>query len=99
MKNKEESLKVLRSLSKAPEASQRELARELGFSIGKLNYCLKSLKNKGLLKIDSFKKNPNKFNYIYILTPKGMAEKTKLTLNFMKRKMEEYDELKKELKN
>ena len=56
MKNKEESLRVLRSLSKAPEASQRELARELGFSIGKLNYCLKSLKEKGLLKIDSFKK-------------------------------------------
>ena len=54
--NKEESLRVLRSLSKAPEASQRELARELGFSIGKLNYCLKSLKEKGLLKIDSFKK-------------------------------------------
>ena len=65
----------------------------------KLNYCLKALKKKGLVKIENFKKNPNKINYFYVLTPAGITEKTKLTLNFMKRKMKEYDELKKELDN
>ena len=88
---------VLRKIKKKPAASQRELAEELGFSLGKLNYCLRALKFKGLIKIKNFTKNPNKLNYIYVLTPKGIAAKTKLTVNFMKRKMTEYDELKKEL--
>ena len=74
------------------------MADELGFSLGKLNYCLKALKSKGLIKIKNFKRNPKKLNYIYVLTPKGIAEKTKLTLNFMTRNMREYDELKSELK-
>ena len=74
------------------------MANELGFSLGKLNYCLKALKSKGFIKIKNFKRNPKKLNYIYVLTPKGITEKTKLTLNFMKRKMKEYDELKSELK-
>ena len=87
----------MRKIDKQPESSQRDLAEELGFSLGKLNYCLKKLKEKGLIKIRNFEKNPNKLNYIYILTPKGIAEKTKLTVSFMKRKMEEYEELKKEL--
>ena len=87
---------LLRMIKNKPKASQRELAAQLGFSLGKLNYCLKSLKNKGLIKIENFKKNPNKINYIYILTPKGISAKTKLTINFMKRKMKEYDELKQE---
>ena len=65
--------------------------------MGKLNYILKSLKSKGLIKIKNFEKNPNKLNYVYLLTPMGIAEKTKLTINFMKKKMQEYDELKKEL--
>ena len=73
------------------------MAKDLNFSLGKLNYCLRALKLKGLVKIENFKKNPNKLNYIYVLTPRGITEKTKLTLNFMKRKMQEYDELKKEL--
>ncbi len=90
---------VLRKIKKNPNSSQRELANELGFSLGKLNYCLKALKEKGLIKINNFAKNPSKINYIYILTPKGIASKTKLTINFMKRKMAEYDELKKELDN
>ena len=64
----------------------------------KLHYCLKALQDKGLVKIENFKRNPKKINYIYVLTPKGITQKTKLTLNFMKRKMKEYDELKKELK-
>ena len=88
---------LLRKIKTKPQATQRELAEELGFSLGKLNYCLKALKSKGLIKIENFKKNPNKVNYIYVLTPKGIAEKTKLTINFMKRKMKEYEELKKEI--
>lgn len=90
---------VLRKIKSKPNSSQRELANELGFSLGKLNYCLKALKLKGLVKISNFAKNPSKINYIYILTPKGIASKTKLTVNFMKRKMVEYDELKKELED
>ena len=88
---------VLRKINNKPNSTQRELAEELGFSLGKLNYCLKALKGKGLVKIENFTKNPNKINYIYVLTPKGISEKTKLTVNFMKKKMKEYDELKKEL--
>jgi EPS-associated MarR family transcriptional regulator len=97
MKDNQDHFNVLRKLQKRPTSSQRELADELGFSLGKLNYCLKGLKEKGLIKINNFKNNPNKFNYTYLLTPKGVAEKTKLTINFMKRKMQEYDELKKEM--
>ena len=98
MKNEQDHFDVLRNIQKNPESSQRELAENLGFSLGKLNYCVKALQDKGLVKIENFKKNPKKINYIYVLTPKGIAEKTKLTLNFMKRKMKEYDELKNELK-
>jgi len=99
MDDNQDHFNVLRKIQNKPESTQRELAKELGFSLGKLNYCLKALKYKGLIKINNFKKNPKKFNYIYILTPKGIGEKTKLTINFMKRKMEEYDELEKEIKD
>jgi len=88
---------VMRQIQKQPKTSQRDMAEDLGFSLGKLNYCLKSLQQKGLVKIKNFQKNKNKLNYIYVLTPKGIAQKTKLTINFMKRKMQEYDQLKKEL--
>ena len=98
MSDNQDHFEILRKIEKKPNSTQRELADELGFSLGKLNYCIKALQNKGLVKIENFKKNPNKINYFYILTPAGIAEKTKLTLNFMKRKMKEYDELKKELK-
>jgi len=97
MKDNPDHFDVLRKVQKNPKSSQRELARELGFSLGKLNYCLKALKAKGFIKIENFKKNPNKLNYIYALTPKGISEKAKLTANFMAQKMKEYDELKKEL--
>ena len=89
---------VMRKIQKQPKTSQRNLAGQLGFSLGKLNYCLKALQQKGLIKIKNFQKNTNKLNYIYVLTPKGINEKTKLTVNFMKRKMKEYEELKGELK-
>ena len=97
MNNNQDHFNVLRKIKSKPQSTQRELANELGFSLGKLNYCLNALKVKGLIKMRNFKKNPNKINYIYVLTPRGIAEKTKLTLNFMKQKMKEYDELKKEI--
>ena len=98
MNDKQDHFEVLRKIYNEPKSSQRKMAGDLGFSLGKLNYCIKALQKKGLVKIQNFKKNPNKINYFYVLTPAGIATKTKLTLNFMKRKMKEYDELKKELK-
>ena len=97
MVNNQDHFEILRKINKKPQYSQRELANELGFSLGKLNYCLKELQKKGLIKIQNFKKNPNKINYLYVITPKGITKKTKLTINIMKRKMMEYDELKKEM--
>ena len=97
MNNNDEQFSLLRKINVQPKSSQRDLAKELGISLGKVNYILNALKSKGLVKVRNCKKNPKIINYIYILTPKGMAEKTRLTINFMKRKMEEYDELKKEL--
>ena len=98
-KNNQDQLNVMREIGKNPNLTQRNLADQLGFSLGKLNYCLKELKVKGFVKMNNFKKNKNKMKYIYILTPNGIAAKTKLTINFMKRKMQEYDELKKEIKH
>ena len=97
--NNKDNFEVLRSIQKNPNSSQREMAKSLGFSLGKLNYCIRALKKKGLVKINNFKRSPNKMSYAYILTPKGIKQKTKLTLNFMIRKMKEYDELKKEYVN
>mgnify|MGYP001422875206 CR=1 FL=1 len=98
MKNEQDQFEVLRKINKSPDASQRELAQQLGFSLGKLNYCLKELKKKGLVKLQNFQKKKNKISYLqYVITPKGIAERTKLTINFMKRKMREYDELKSEI--
>lgn len=94
----QDNFEVLRKINKKPNTSQRELAQELGFSLGKLNYCLKALVDKGYVKINNFSNKQDKFNYFrYVITPKGIAERTKLTINYMKRKMKEYDELKKEL--
>ena len=98
MDKKQDHFDLLRKIKERPASTQRELALELGFSLGKLNYCLKSLKKKGHIKLKNFQNNKNKINYAYILTPRGLAIKTKLTVNFMKRKMKEYDELAKELK-
>ena len=96
--NKIDELNVLRKLKKKPSISQRELAKDLSLSLEKINYCLKALKQKGLIKVKNFKKSPHKYKYIYLITPKGISEKTKLTINFMKQKIREYDELKSELK-
>ena len=97
MKDNKDHFNVLRKIKNSPDISQRQMATDLGFSLGKLNYCLKALRKKGLIKINNFKKNPNKINYLYILTPKGLSIKMNMTINFMKRKMKEYDELKREL--
>ena len=94
---KQEELEILRSIDKNNNSSQRELAKELGYSVGKLNHCIKALKEKGLLKIKNFRNNKNKISYLYLLTPRGIKKKTNLTFLFMKRKMREYDELKREI--
>ncbi len=99
MRNDQDHFEVLRKVQKTPDTSQRELAEKLGFSLGKLNYCLKELQRKGLVKLKNFQKKDNKIHYLrYVITPKGISARTKLTINFMKRKMKEYDELKRELK-
>ena len=99
MKENQDYFNLLRIIQKKPDNTQRQLAKELGFSLGKLNYCLQALQNKGLVKINNFKKQKNKLKYVqYVLTPKGISERTRLTINFMKKKMDEYDQLKKELK-
>ena len=99
MNENPEHFQILRKIDKKPNSTQRELAKDLGISLGKLNYCITALKKKGLIKIQNFKKNPKKINYLYILTPRGIAMKTNMTINFMKKKMQEYDELKLELTN
>ena len=93
----QDEFEILRKIKKNPMASQRKLATELGFSLGKLNYCLKALQKKGLVKAENFKKNPKKMNYIYYLTPKGFTQKTKLTLRYLERMSKEYEQLRKEL--
>ncbi len=88
MNEDQDYLNLLRKINSKPEASQRKMASELGFSLGKLNYCLNALKNKGLIKINNFKKNPNKLNYIYVLTPKGLSQKNKANSKFHEKKNE-----------
>ena len=89
--------RVMRLLEENPDLTQRELAEKLGVSVGGLNYCLKALTEKGLVKMQNFANSKNKFGYVYVLTPRGISEKAKLTSNFLKRKMEEYEALKAEI--
>ena len=85
--------KVLRILQDNPDLTQRELAQRLNMSVGGLNYCLKALMDKGLVKMQNFHNSKSKFKYVYLLTPQGIAEKMALTSRFLKRKMEEYEAL------
>ena len=94
--NNPDEFNLLRKIDNKPGQPQREMAKDLGFSLGKLNYCMQALKEKGLIKIKNFKNNKSKLNYLYVITPKGISEKTQMTVRFMKLKMREYDELKKE---
>jgi EPS-associated MarR family transcriptional regulator len=89
--------KIFKLVEAHPEISQRELARELGISLGKANYCLKALIEKGLLKAGNFRNSKNKMAYVYKLTPKGIEEKSNVTVRFLKQKMTEYESLKSEI--
>jgi len=91
--------RVLHLLEKEPAMTQRELAKKLGISLGGVNYCLKALIEIGYIKADNFGKNSNKAAYLYLLTPQGFSEKANLTAGFLKRKMAEYQSLKKEIES
>ena len=97
MNNKDIHLDLLRKLEANPEYTQRKLSQEMGVSLGKINYCMKKLTEKGWVKLTNFSHNPNKVGYIYLLTPKGIEEKTRLTFSFLKRKIKEYEMLKEEI--
>lgn len=97
MKNTLHNTQILREISKNPSISQREIALKNQISLGKVNYALKSLIEKGYVKIHNFSESKNKRNYMYVLTPAGMYQKAKLTSDFLKYKMEEYERIKKEI--
>ena len=90
----EDQLDLMHIIECDSNASQRQIAQKTGLSIGKVNYCLKALINIGFIKIDNFSKSPQKINYAYILTPKGMQEKAAITTQFIIKKKQEYDKLK-----
>ncbi|HIG66143.1 MAG TPA: MarR family EPS-associated transcriptional regulator [Methyloprofundus sp.] len=89
----ETHLKILKHIQSNPEASQRQLAQEIGVSVGKVNYCIKALIDKGFVKAGNFKRNTDKLSYLYLLTPQGIEEKSKLTASFLQRKLIEYEQL------
>ncbi len=89
--------RVLTLLESKPDLNQREMAKALGVSLGGVNYCLRALVDKGLVKMHNFQENENKLGYAYLLTPTGMAEKLALTANFLQRKQQEYTALKAEI--
>ncbi|MES9906027.1 MAG: MarR family EPS-associated transcriptional regulator [Sedimenticola sp.] len=94
---KGDDLNLLRSLEKNPGYTQRQHAKETGMSLGKLNYCLKKLMEKGWVKANNFRRSKNKMAYAYLLTPKGVDEKSKLTITFLRCKMQEYEQLRSEI--
>ena len=93
----ETHLKILRILEEKPDITQRELSEILGISLGKANYCMKALIGKGMVKAENFRNSDSKSAYLYILTPKGMEAKLRISRNFLQRKIEEYDLLKQEI--
>ena len=97
MPNQQSKYQLLKSLEQDANLTQRQLSKELGISLGKVNYCLQSLIQIGLVKVNNFKNSKNKIQYSYLLTPKGIEEKTRLTIKFLKTKTEEYETLKKEV--
>ena len=97
MNNQDIRLDLLRKLEINPRYTQRELSREVGVSLGKINYCMKKLTEKGWVKLSNFSHNQNKMGYAYLLTPQGIEEKSRLTFSFLKRKIVEYEVLKKEI--
>ena len=97
MKISKDELDILRNIEKEKKINQRNLSGKLGISLGKVNYCLKELKKRGLIKKNNFSKNKSKINYIYLLTPKGIKQKTQAIIKFMSIKMKEYEDLKNDL--
>ena len=97
MNNRDIHLDLLRKLESNPEYTQRELSQEMGVSLGKVNYCMKKLVEKGLVKLMNFSHSSNKVRYIYLLTPKGIEERAELTFTFLKIKIKEYEMLKDEI--
>ena len=93
----ESKYQLLRRLDANPDISQRELARELGISLGKVNYCLQALIDKGLVKARNFSRSERKHRYLYVLTPKGIEHKARITAQFLKRKVGEYEALEREI--
>jgi len=96
--DKETHLKLLKLLQEEPELTQREMNQKMGVSLGKINFCISALSQKGMIKVERFKKAKNKSVYIYRLTPKGFDELARLTLSFLKLKIQEYDKIKQEIK-
>ena len=92
----ETELEILQKLEENPKLTQRQIAEHMGLSLGKINYLIKALLGKGLIKVNNFRRSDNKIGYLYLLTPEGMDEKRKLTLIFLQRKSEEFDKLKKQ---
>ena len=90
-------LEILKLLQAQPQMSQRDLAQAMGVSLGKANYCLNALMDKGLVKLENFRNNPDKRNYAYLLTPAGLEEKTRITMAFLRRKVVEYEALEREI--
>lgn len=97
MDREEINFALLRILEKNPQYTQRDLSREMGVSLGKVNYCIKKLVEKGWVKANNFRNNTDKLSYKYLLTPIGIEEKSKLTISFLYRKMEEYEMLRNEI--
>tara|TARA_B100000214_G_C23956610_1_gene623174 strand:- start:1043 stop:1360 length:318 start_codon:yes stop_codon:yes gene_type:complete len=93
----ETELEILQKLEENPKLTQRQIAEHMGLSLGKINYLIKALLGKGLIKVNNFRRSDNKIGYLYLLTPEGIDEKRKLTLLFLQRKSEEFDKLKKEI--
>ena len=99
MSKKQDKFQILKSLEQDSHLTQRQLSNNLGVSLGKVNYCVKSLIEKGFIKVNNFRNSKNKIQYSYLLTPKGLEEKTKLTLDFIRIKTQEYDVLKQEIES
>ena len=99
MTDQELKYKILKLLEQKPDQTQRELAVSLGVSLGKTHYLINSLIDVGTIKLDNFQKSNNKWGYIYLLTPKGIIEKSKITAQFLSRKQNEYDKLRKEIED
>ncbi|CAN5568297.1 MarR family EPS-associated transcriptional regulator [soil metagenome] len=97
MTPEEMDLLVMRQIAETPEVNQRGVAQRLGISLGKVNFCLRALARKGLVKVDNFRRSDRKLAYAYVLTPAGIEEKTRLTMSFLQFKLHEYDELQREI--